>query len=145
LEELKCYTLCTGASQRNLPLFATYVVYPVYVLATILSFMDGLALGYVALHLIIIFSVEWLMRNFVLCQRPGYVCLEKNKLSLWYFAGMLRIEYLSDRFQVLEKQKDEHLRLKIKKRILLLKIHPNRYHQFSERPGTLDLIKIVKK
>lgn len=145
MNELKCYTLCTEVSLRNLPLFATYMVYPVYILATILSYQDGLELKYVALHFIIIFSIEWLMRNLVLCQRPGYVCLDQNKLSLWYFAGILRIEYLSDRFQIMQNKNGEYLRLKIKKRILLLKIHPNRYYQFSERPRTLAVIKIVKK
>lgn len=145
MEDLKCYTLCTGASQRNVPLFTTYIVYPVYIVATIFSYYDGLELGYVALHFIIIFGVEWLMRNLVLCQRPGYVCLEKDKLSLWYIAGLLRIEYLSDRFQILQNQRNEYLRLKIKKRILPLIIHPNRYYQFNERPRTLDIIKVVKK
>jgi hypothetical protein len=52
MNELKCYTLCTEASLRNLPLFATYMVYPFYILATILSYQDGLELKYVALHFI---------------------------------------------------------------------------------------------
>lgn len=145
MAKIKCFCLDIGPSNRNLPLFFTYMVYPVYILATILKYYDGLNLKYVLLNFFIVFSLEWLMRNLVLCQRPGYICLEEDRLFLWYFSGILRIEYLSNRYQVLENKNGEFLRLKIKNRILPLLILKKKYLQSNQRPETLDIIKIVKK
>ena len=146
MDDMACYALDPELSRVNLLLFSTVIVYPIYILATILSYyQDGLGLKYVSGHLILIFSVEWAMRNFVLNQRPGYICHEKNKLTLWYCAGLLRVEYFPSRFRIIQSQKDEYLRIKIKKRILPLKVHRDKYFQFNEMPKTLDIIKIIKK
>ena len=77
MKEVKYYTLCTGASQRSIPLFATYMVYPVDIIATILCYQDGLELRYVALHFIIIFGAEWLMRNLYCANVLGMSVLKR--------------------------------------------------------------------
>ena len=146
MDDLRCFYLRSDPFWTNLQLFFfTYTFCLLCTLAAVLGYLDGESeLWYSTLVFVLAWIFEWLMRNLVLCQRPGWVYLEKDKLTLWYILGILRIEYLPDRFQVLPNQKDEFLRIKIKKRIVLFKVHPNIYHPIYEKPNTPNLIKIVK-
>jgi hypothetical protein len=144
--ELKCYLLERGPSLRNIPIYFGYImVPPIYLLATFLSYLDNdIGLNEVCLHLAIIFILEWIVRTLLVKQRPGFVCIDGNQLTLWYLAGMVRIEYSYNRYQVLPINEGELLRIIINKRILPLSIKTKNYLLINEKPRTFDFVKIKR-
>lgn len=147
MDKLKCYISEEGPSRHNMVLYFGYLtVPPLYFVATILAYFDAeLGLIGVALNFIVILIIEWLVRTFLVKQRPGFICLEDNKLTLWYMAGVIRIEYPRSRYEVLSINNDDVLRLKIKKRLLPLSIKMKDYLLIYELPSTFDFFKIKLK
>ncbi|WP_459924018.1 hypothetical protein [Desulfatiferula olefinivorans] len=145
MNSISCFELDSENSELNLPLFSSVAIYPVYLSAVIADYLKyNPDLVELVVHLIIIFVAEWLIRQFVLYQRPGYVCIENNKITLWYFNGFLKIIYYISRYKLIEPLDDEYFRIRIRNRILPLKLKKSRYYQYNEKPNLLEIIKIIR-
>ena len=143
MSEIKSYLLENNPSQHNMVLYFGYItIPPLYFIATLLSYLDNdIGISEVVLHLAIIFILEWIIRTFLIKQRPGFVCIEDKKLTLWYLAGVLRIEYSKNRYEVLPSNEGEWFRVKINKRVLPLSVKTKNYLLIYEKPSTFDLFK----
>ena len=147
MNEIKCYILEAGPSQRNLPLYFGYLfVPPIYALATIFNLVDkNIDIKEACLHGAIILVSEWLIRTFIIKQRPGYVCIKNEILPLWYMAGIVKIIYPCSRFKLLKSDKEEWIKFKINKRLLPLSIKFEKYQQTYKYPNIFTLFEVKMK
>ena len=108
MNETKYYLLEREESLRNIIIQYGYIaVISLWFLATVIDFfiVKELFLNYFLIHIASIFVTEWLARNFIIRQRPQFICIGGNELILWYLLGMIRIEYSNRWFQILPSYK----------------------------------------
>ena len=148
MNEAKYYLLEQGPSIHNMVFyFGYFTVTPLLILQTFLAYFMFNELSLIAFIILLmtIFFAEWVVRNFLVKQRPGFICVEESRLTLWYVAGMLRIEYPNSRYELLPSNKKDYLKVKFKNQIVKLSLNLKNYILIHEPPSTFDFIKIKKK